>query len=297
MKTDIARTGSAKPSPVARRRRSAPSPLATLLPCAQKPDAARLAAELDRLILEQDFEIHFQPIVSYVTHIGHVSNADPGIFGYEALTRPQARSGFGSPLALFEAAAELGRLIPLERVVVRKIVARFAELGLPGRLFINVSADTLVAAEHRLDLIASEIARHNLPASRLVVELTETRAVLDPVTLTTVVKALRAMGFAIALDDLGEGFAGLKRWLVLRPDFVKIDRYFVDGIADDALKQVFVRSILEMGRSSGATVIAEGLERRIDLQILQSMGTELCQGFLFARPQAEPPTRVEFKPD
>ncbi|HEY4079069.1 MAG TPA: EAL domain-containing protein [Burkholderiaceae bacterium] len=295
MKTEIAPAGTAKVVPAARRRRAAaPLQLVTPLPCVQKPDSARIAAELDRLILEQDFEIHFQPIVG---NVGNAVNADLSIFGYEALTRPPQRSGFGSPLALFEAAAELGRLIPLERVIVRKIVRRFAELGLPGRLFINVSADTLVAAEHRLDLVATEIARHKLPASRLVVELTETRAVLDPVTLTTVVKALRAMGFAIALDDLGEGFAGLKRWLVLRPDFVKIDRYFVDGIADDPLKQVFVRSILEMGRSSGATVIAEGLERRVDLQSLQSMGTELCQGFLFARPQAEPPARVDFKLD
>ena len=138
-----------------------------------------LALELDRLIAHKDFCIHFQPIVD-------IANAR--ILGFEALTRTPAGSPITSPLQLFQVAADVGRLIELERIVVRRIVQRFADLKLPGRVFINVSADTLAAARYRNAVIVSDLARVGLPASRIVVELTETRAVLDAGALAKVVK-------------------------------------------------------------------------------------------------------------
>ncbi|MGN6825846.1 bifunctional diguanylate cyclase/phosphodiesterase [Paucibacter sp. M5-1] len=242
-----------------------------------------LAAELDRLIASQSFDIHFQPIVD-------VQRAQ--ILGYEALTRAPANSALHSPLVLFEVAASLGRLIELERLIVRRIMRRFVELHLPGQIFLNVTADTLMAAEHRGALISEEFRSYELEASRVVVELTETRPILDLVALGNSVETLRSLGFRIALDDLGEGFSSLKRWVDLRPDFVKIDRHFVDGVATDPLKQQFVRSILEMAATSSAAVIAEGLEQEGDLQVLRSLGIDLCQGYLFARPSLAPRTSL-----
>lgn len=119
-------------------------------------------------------------------------------------------------------------------------------------------------------------------------ELTETRPVFDPVALDSAVSALRGLGLLMALDDLGEGFSGLRRWVDLRPDFVKIDRHFVDGVATDPLKQQFVRSILEMASSTGTAVIAEGLEQESDLRLMMGLGVRLCQGYLLARPSAMP---------
>lgn len=240
-----------------------------------------LALELDRVIARQSLEIHFQPIVD-------VRNAQ--IIGYEALTRAPANSALHSPLVLFDVAARLGRLVELECLVVRRIIRRFVDLQLPGRVFLNVTADTLMAAEQRGELIAEEFRPFGLPASRVVIELTETRPILDLVALGNAVDTLRKQGFVMALDDLGEGFASLKRWVDLRPDFVKIDRHFIDGVATDPLKQQFVRSILEMAATSGAAVIAEGLEQEGDLQVLRGLGVDLCQGYLFARPSLTPRT-------
>jgi len=250
-------------------------------PGALSPNGHPLARALDQLIARREFDVHFQPIVD---------SAQVRVLGFEALVRPPSTSPLASPPVLFQVAAELGRLVELERHVVRRIVRKFVDLQLPGRVFINVSADTLISTRHRHPLSLPELARCGLPAEDIVVELTETRAVLDEEALAAVVASLRASGLSFALDDLGQGFASLKRWLDLRPDFVKIDRHFVDGDARDPLRRQFVRSILEMARSSGAAVIAEGLEQADDWRVLRDLGTSLFQGYLFARPSPSPRT-------
>ena len=257
-------------------------------PGALAPLGGPLARALDQLIVRREFDVHFQPIVD---------SARVRVLGYEALVRPPPQSPLASPPVLFQVAAELGRLVELERHVVRRIVRKFVELQLPGRVFINVSADTLISARARHPLSLPELARCGLPAADIVVELTETRAVLDEVALASVVASLRASGLSFALDDLGQGFASLKRWLDLRPDFVKIDRHFVDGVAGDPLRRQFVRSILEMARSSGAAVIAEGLEQADDWRTLRELGTNLFQGYLFARPSPAPRPDLQLDPD
>jgi len=245
-----------------------------------------LEAELDRLIATQSFDIYFQPIVDVSARV---------IMGYEALTRAPANSALHSPLVLFDLAATVGRLIELERLIVRRIALRATELKLPGAIFMNLTADTLIAAEDRHELIARDLNSLGLAPSRVVFELTETRPVIDMEVLGATAESLRRVGIAIALDDLGEGFASLKRWVDLRPDFVKIDRHFVDGVATDPLKQQFVRSILEMAAISEAAVIAEGIEQEGDLQMLRQLGISLCQGYLFARPSPTP--RVSLRAD
>jgi len=256
-------------------------------PGALAPVDSPLARALDQLITRREFDIHFQPIVD---------SARVQVLGYEALVRPPSHSPLASPPVLFQVAAELGRLVELERHVVRRIVRKFVELRLPGRVFINVSADTLISARARHPLSLPELARCGLPAADIVVELTETRAVLDEAALANVVASLRASGLSFALDDLGQGFASLKRWLDLRPDFVKIDRHFVDGVAADPLRRQFVRSILEMARSSGAAVIAEGLEQADDWCALRDLGIDLFQGYLFARPSPAPRLDLPLEP-
>lgn len=238
-----------------------------------------LAAALDRLIDQRQFDIHFQPLVA-------IDRAE--IFAFEALTRGPADGPLHSPLVLFETAARCGRLVELEKLIVRRAAERFKALGLPGQLFLNVTPDTLLAARDRVATLAHELRALGLPTSRVVVELTETRPIDDLEQLGDSLQALRANGFRVALDDLGEGFASLRRWMEMRPDFVKIDRHFIDGIAQEPLKQQFVRSIVEMAATTGGEVVAEGLEQEPDLEVLHRLGVTLCQGYLFARPSATP---------
>src|SRR5690606_38719081 len=95
---------------------------------------------------------------------------------------------------------------------------------------------------------------------KVVIELTEQMPTDDFELLDTALHHYRNMGFSIALDDLGAGYSSLRMWSELRPDYVKIDRYFIDGIHRDAVKRGFVESILKIARASQAQVIAEGIE-------------------------------------
>jgi diguanylate cyclase (GGDEF)-like protein len=101
------------------------------------------------------------------------------------------------------------------------------------------------------------------------------------------------MGFSIALDDLGAGYSSLRLWSELRPDYVKIDRYFIDGIHLDPVKREFVESILKIARASRAQVIAEGIELQEELAVLAGMGIDLVQGYLLGRPQELPALDIE----
>jgi EAL domain-containing protein (putative c-di-GMP-specific phosphodiesterase class I) len=238
------------------------------------------SCELQAIMRHQQLDTHFQPLFDVDRQ---------QIFGFEALTRGPVGSALHAPLALFEAAARAGRLVELERLALRRAVKRFCALDLPGRLFLNVTADTLSAADDtRVLQVATELEQLGLAPQRIVIELTETRATTAPRLLQRNLAALRELGFAVALDDLGEGFASLRRWIELRPDFVKIDRYFVDGIAADPIKQQFMRSLLDMARSAACTLVAEGLEKAEDLSTLRALGVTLCQGFLLGRPSAHP---------
>lgn len=243
----------------------------------------RLLTHLDELLVTQNFSIHFQPIVTL---------QPPAVLGHEALTRGPANSPLHSPLVLFELAAQTGRLVALERLLVRLITRRFMELGLSGQLFVNITADTLIEAVEHWRSLETHFAQIGLQADRLVVELTETRPVLDLHGMRASLELLKGLGLRIALDDLGEGFAGLRRWTEMRPDYVKIDRHFIDGVANDPLKAQFVRSISEMAASSGATVIAEGLEDEGDFRVLSQLGVTVFQGYLLGRPHPNPSGRL-----
>lgn len=244
-----------------------------------EPAPLDLRRHLDELIAAQAFTLQFQPIVD-VTGLSLV--------GHEALTRGPANSPLHSPLVLFDLAAQFDRLVALERLLVRLIARRFVELDLPGRLFVNLTADTLSGVSDSWPSLEQDLGHLGLAPQRVVVELTETRPILNLQGLQASLDLLKRLGFSIALDDLGEGFAGLRRWSELRPDYVKIDRHFVDGVAVDPLKLQFVRSITEMAASSGATVIAEGLEDEGDLRVLSRIGLKVFQGYLLGRPQAHP---------
>ncbi len=157
-----------------------------------------------------------------------------------------------------------------------------------GQLFINVSPDTIYEhpnfAQRFVDLANSV----GMPMDRCVIELTEESLLEDYDRLRSAMQRLREVGCAIAIDDLGAGSSGLRTWSELKPDYVKIDRYFVTGIDADATKLEFVRSMLDMGRAMGCRVIAEGVETERECRELVDLGLDRLQGHLFGRPSANP---------
>ena len=134
--------------------------------------------------------------------------------------------------------------------------------------------DSLISAD-------APLSRH---AARVVLEITE-RAPLEKIRdVTARVAQLRALGYRIAVDDLGAGYAGLTSFAHLEPEVVKVDMSLIRGIDRSPMKQKLLRSIVGLCRDLGIEMIAEGIETEAERDALVRLGGDLCQGYLFARP-------------
>jgi len=236
-------------------------------------------ARLEKILSDRDLYAVYQPIVSLSTG---------KIIGYEGLIRGPEGSDFSAPLALFDAARECGLTSEFELLSRSIVIQGFARLGIEGRLFLNVSPDALVMDERRDGENLHSLAEYGLQPGQVVIELTENDPTIDYAQLRRAADHYRALGFSIAMDDLGEGFSSLRLWSELRPDFVKIDKHFIRAIQQDQIRQQFVRSIQEIASNSGCQVIAEGIETEDELIAVREIGVANGQGYLFARPQRIP---------
>ncbi|RXZ44242.1 GGDEF domain-containing protein [Crenobacter cavernae] len=246
--------------------------------------AAPRCTELELIIHERRLSPVFQPIV----------DLESGrILGYEGLIRGPSNSSLHSPVNLFSRAAECRLTLALDRACRRVTVERFAELQLPGRLFLNISPDSLLAPEHRRGETLAFVGLLGLSPERVVMELTETKPNAAYQALREATDHYRDDGFLIALDDLGEGFSNLRLWSELRPDFVKLDKHFVQNIHHDPLKEQFVRSLVDIARKSGARLVAEGIESVAELRTLRRLGVQYGQGYLIARPSPVPALELQ----
>ncbi len=238
---------------------------------------------LSSILVRSDLHSLFQPIVML---------SQRRILGYEALTRGPSNSPLHSPVSLFAVARQGGRLSELELACRDSACRRFSQQKLPGKLFLNVSPESLLEASHPPGRTLEMLQRYGIAPQDVVIELTEQTPTDDFELLYKALHHYRDMGFSIALDDLGAGYSSLRLWSELRPDYVKIDRHFIDGIHQDAVKREFVGSMLQMAKASRATVIAEGIELAEELEVLIEMGVDLVQGYLLARPQERPPRDI-----
>lgn len=235
---------------------------------------------LSSILAQSGLHSLFQPIVCL---------SERRILGYEALSRGPSSSPLHSPINLFAVARHAGRLTELEVACRESACRRFSQQQLEGKLFLNVSPESLLEPQYQSGRTLKLLQSLGIPPSRVVIELTEQTPTDDFQLLFNALHHYRDMGFSIALDDLGAGYSSLRLWSELRPDYVKIDRHFIDGIHQDAVKREFVGSILQIAKASRAKVIAEGIELAEELAVLTEMGVDLVQGYLLCRPQEQPP--------
>lgn len=237
------------------------------------------APALSDVVREERIDVHFQPIVAI---------RSGGVFAYEALSRGPSESIYAHLLTMFEAARKQSLLAPLEAVCRQRAITAWAAERLDELLFINVSPEVLLDPQHRNGETLRLLTRLGIPTHRLVIELTEQSPGIDPDLMAEAVRHYQSMGFTIALDDLGEGYASLRLWSQIRPDFVKLDRHFVSELDRDYVKRRFVRAFLDVAHGMGSRVIAEGVEREEELDCLHELGVDYYQGWLFARPSPTP---------
>lgn len=230
-------------------------------------DRAGLAARFDRAL--ETLGIAFQPIVD----VGRRA-----LYGYEALVRPREPS-MGTPPAILAAAERLGRLPQLGRRI-RELSATAFDQAPPGTLlFVNLHTRDLLDA----DLFRPD-ARLSGHAERVVLEVTE-RSTLDDVRdIQARVRKLRDLGFRVAIDDLGAGYAGLSSFAALEPDIVKLDMSLIHDVHRSEIRQRIVGTMAALCKEMGMRVVAEGVEVAEERDAAQRLGCELIQGYLYARP-------------
>jgi EAL domain-containing protein (putative c-di-GMP-specific phosphodiesterase class I) len=234
---------------------------------------------LERIISSKDITVFFQPILD---------TKQQTIMGYEALSRGPKNSPLYNPIALFSAAKHAEKLSELELLCRETAIAEFVSKNLPGKLFLNVSPSTLLDASHPKGETLQLLAKYGLSAKRVVIELTEGEPFDNSELLLEAISHYRSYGLHIAIDDFGAGYSGLKQWSELKPDIVKIDRYFIDQCDKNDVKKEFLRFIIELAKLTNTRVIAEGIERSNELELLGSLGVELAQGYLLAKPALKP---------
>ncbi|NTV11214.1 MAG: GGDEF domain-containing protein [Zoogloea sp.] len=208
--------------------------------------------------------------------------------GYEGLIRGPQDSPVAAPLALFSKAERLGLTLELERACRHEVFSRFAALRLPGKLFINSSPSCLHDPQFQNGGTMKLLRELGLSPNRVVIEITENQKITDFGAMRDALAYFRGLGYSIAIDDLGEGFSNLRMWTEVHPDYLKIDRHFINGISSDALKFQLVRAIHCMAETCGASLIAEGIETAEDFLSVRDIGIAYGQGYFIERPSAHP---------
>ena len=225
----------------------------------------------------------FQPIVTL---------HDLSIIGYEALIRGPSNSPWHSPQMLFGIAEKYQYGCELEQRCLDTHIDRHKKITLSGKLFVNLSARSITHKHFNIERLLKNIEARSIKLDDIVIEITEHHPVSDFSPMVSALERLRKRGIKIAIDDLGAGYSSLRQWSEIRPDYVKIDGHFIQNIHEDAVKRQFVRSICEIASNMGSRVIAEGIESEDELETVRSMEIDYLQGYLIARPNANPVRRI-----
>lgn len=215
--------------------------------------------------------VAFQPIVRWPSR---------EVFGYEALVR-SSDAELSSPGHLFDAAERLARVQELGLRIRALISREIADAPADAAIFVNL---------HALDLMHDSLYSLQAPlapfAERIVFEVTERASLQRIDDLRTRVARLRELGFRVAVDDLGAGYAGLSSFSQLEPEIVKLDMSLVRGVDSTPAKASLVRSMIQVcTQELGMSVVCEGVETPAERDTLGRLGAELLQGYLFAKPE------------
>jgi diguanylate cyclase len=246
---------------------------------ADTTDHLAILAELhDALAADDQIMVALQPAVDLQT------SAPTGV---EALTRwRHPRRGPLTPAHFIQTVEHSELLAPFTRYVLDlslKAAAEWTAAGIDVPVSVNVSARSLLDATFPAQ-IGDILRRHRVPATQLVLEITESVAVSDEKIVDEVLASLRSMGVQLSVDDFGTGYSSLAFVTRVQVDELKVDRSFVDDMIDSSAAEAVVRGAVELGARLGARVIAEGVETAEQRAALISLGCTSAQGYHFCQP-------------
>jgi diguanylate cyclase (GGDEF)-like protein len=232
-----------------------------------------LHAALVSDVIAGRIEVAYQPI-----HL-----LDGRVRGFEALARWTHQGKTVSPADFLPAAARAGVLASLDACVLRKAVREAMTWPDDIVLSVNVAGPTLADPQFA-GLVESALRSANIPARRLSVEILETSGIEDDEAAMHSVRALRAVGVRVTVDDFGAGYASLARLQLLDPDVIKVDRSLLAHETDPDRPSALLTGVTELAHRLGALVVAEGVETETQLAAVRAAGCDAVQGFLLGRP-------------
>lgn len=223
----------------------------------------------------------FQPIVRLV---------DASIYAHEALIRGPQGSSLHAPDALLAAAARESLSNAFEYACVETAIQTWGNINAPGRIFVNMSAEALTGLMEKYgrETLVMLVRSLGLTPRMLVLEITEHQRVEDMDYLEEIVRQVRLAGVSLALDDFGDGHSSLRLWSQLKPEIVKIDKYFTKDLSTHGDKLKTIQALQQIAAIFGSQLVAEGIETADDLRVLRDLGIHYGQGYFLGYPQCQP---------
>lgn len=207
------------------------------------------------------------------------------IFGWEILTRGPQNTPFYSPTELFDFAYQADLLSKMEFLVIKKTLDEIATRHISEQVFINVTPVSLCHPLFLKHLLAMLKQYPGISASQVILEITERHAIRNFDYMGGLLAKYRSHGFRFAVDDAGAGYSSLQTISELMPDIIKIDRSLIQNIDTMTVKQSLLRALLDFADNINCQVVAEGIERQEEADVLYDLQVQMGQGFYFARPE------------
>ncbi|MEK3874897.1 EAL domain-containing protein [Paenibacillus sp. FSL H8-0122] len=234
------------------------------------------------IIMSHDFCSHMQPIVNFSEEI----------VGFEFLLRPLPQGSYFQPYELFEIARRTGFHSFLDRAARISAIETGSKLLPKGiKRFINFLPSSIYNPKYCLTHTFEAIRRLDQNPEDYVFEVVETEQISDIAHLRAIFAEYRQQGMRVALDDVGAGYSTVELMSSLQPDYVKVDRSLISFCDRDEGKQRMLREIISRAGEFGASLLAEGIERREEFLVCRDLGMDLGQGYLFGLPEDKPPGR------
>jgi EAL domain-containing protein (putative c-di-GMP-specific phosphodiesterase class I) len=232
--------------------------------------------QLQEILINEEVRTFFQPIVDI---------RDETILGYEALSRGPKDSPLQSPLQLFETAAESDLVFELDRLCRRAAFENVKGISPHQKIFVNIMPSALYDPDFQGSNLIGLLDSLELAPSQVVFELTEKFAIENYSLFADAIHDFTQMGFAFAVDDIGAGHSGLEKIAHLSPQYLKFDMDLIRDIDTSFVRREIVTALKNLGEKMDSTIIAEGIERKEELETLVGLGVPYGQGYLLGRPE------------
>jgi len=238
-------------------------------------DRIELEHKLNYALEENELEVYYQPKIDMSTN---------KIIGAEALVRWFSDGVMISPDKFIAIAESNGIIVEIDQFVLRetiKFISDWNDKGVKLSVSCNVSAEQF--NEQILAIITECFENHNIESGQLEVEITETTAIENFEYAKELINKLKEVGVGVALDDFGTGYSSLSYLSKLRISTLKIDRSFIMKLEDNGYENKIVKAIISLASDINMKIIAEGVETKEQMNILQSLGCHICQGFYYSK--------------